>query len=60
VTTGERFGDRIEILSGLQAGDRVVASANFLVDSESQLKGGTIGGSTGGGEPASGGHEHHD
>jgi RND family efflux transporter MFP subunit len=38
VQTGERFGDRIEILVGLKAGERVVTSGNFLIDSESQLK----------------------
>ena len=38
VTAGERFGDRVVITSGLAAGERVVASGTFLVDSESQLK----------------------
>jgi Cu(I)/Ag(I) efflux system membrane fusion protein len=38
VTTGARTGDRIAILSGLTAGERVVASGTFLVDSESQLR----------------------
>ena len=38
VEVGERRGDRIEITKGLQAGERVVISGNFLVDSESQLK----------------------
>jgi RND family efflux transporter MFP subunit len=38
VTTGEREGDRIQILSGLSAGERIVTSGNFLVDSESQMK----------------------
>ncbi len=38
VATGERIGDRIEILKGLVAGERVVTSGNFLIDSESQLK----------------------
>lgn len=38
VETGERFGDRIEILRGLEAGERVVTAGNFLLDSESQLK----------------------
>ncbi|MBI3667069.1 MAG: efflux RND transporter periplasmic adaptor subunit [Acidobacteria bacterium] len=38
VETGERFGGRIEILSGLKAGERIVISGNFLIDSESQLK----------------------
>ncbi|HEX6560251.1 MAG TPA: efflux RND transporter periplasmic adaptor subunit, partial [Longimicrobiales bacterium] len=37
VTTGLAGGDHIEIISGLKAGDVVVASANFLVDAESNL-----------------------
>jgi RND family efflux transporter MFP subunit len=38
VKTGDRNGNRIQILSGLSGGERVVTSGNFLVDSESQLK----------------------
>jgi membrane fusion protein, copper/silver efflux system len=38
VVVGERFGDRITIASGLSAGERVVASGTFLIDSESRLK----------------------
>ncbi len=38
VTVGDRFGDRVAITSGLSAGERVVSSATFLIDSESQLK----------------------
>jgi RND family efflux transporter MFP subunit len=38
VKTGARSDGRIEILSGLQAGERIVISGNFLIDSESQLK----------------------
>jgi RND family efflux transporter MFP subunit len=38
VITGEREGDRIQILSGLRQGERIVTSGNFLIDSESQLK----------------------
>jgi len=38
VTLGERVGDFYVVLSGVQAGERVVTSANFLVDSESRLK----------------------
>ena len=38
VKIGAQTGGRIEILSGLQEGDRIVTSGNFLIDSESQLK----------------------
>jgi Cu(I)/Ag(I) efflux system membrane fusion protein len=38
VETGWRFGDRVEIRRGLRPGERVVAAATFLVDSESRLK----------------------
>jgi len=37
VRTGTTVGDLTEILSGLTAGDRVVTSAQFLLDSESNL-----------------------
>lgn len=40
VTTGQRAGGRIEILRGLEAGDKVVTSGNFLIASESRLKAG--------------------
>ncbi len=39
VKIGAQMDGRIEILSGLRAGDRIVTSGNFLIDSESQLKG---------------------
>jgi RND family efflux transporter MFP subunit len=38
VKIGAQTGGRIEILSGLQEGDRIVTSGNFLIDSESQMK----------------------
>src|SRR5262245_50666736 len=38
VSVGERFADRIAIVRGLAAGERIVSSGTFLVDSESQLK----------------------
>jgi membrane fusion protein, copper/silver efflux system len=38
VETGQPFGDRVQILSGLVKGERVVASGTFLVDSESRLR----------------------
>jgi Cu(I)/Ag(I) efflux system membrane fusion protein len=38
VRLGARAGDVFEVLDGLKAGERVVTSANFLIDSESKLK----------------------
>ena len=38
IKIGARADGWFELLAGLAAGDRVVTSANFLVDSESQLK----------------------
>lgn len=38
VTAGVKAGDEIQILAGLKAGENVVTSANFLIDSESALK----------------------
>jgi Cu(I)/Ag(I) efflux system membrane fusion protein len=38
VVAGLADDDRIEIRSGVQAGDTVVASATFLVDAESNLR----------------------
>jgi Cu(I)/Ag(I) efflux system membrane fusion protein len=35
-----QFGDQFHILEGLEAGERVVTSANFLIDSESRLRAG--------------------
>lgn len=40
VTLGARAGDRLVVLSGLMEGERIVRSANFLVDAESRLGGG--------------------
>jgi Cu(I)/Ag(I) efflux system membrane fusion protein len=37
VTLGARAGDRLQVLAGLAEGERIVASANFLVDAESRL-----------------------
>jgi Cu(I)/Ag(I) efflux system membrane fusion protein len=39
VKIGERLDDWMEVKEGLSPGDHVVTSANFLVDSESQLQG---------------------
>jgi hypothetical protein len=38
VQLGPKVEDEIVVLKGLEAGDRIVTSANFLVDSESQLQ----------------------
>jgi membrane fusion protein, copper/silver efflux system len=38
VETGWRFGDRIQIVSGIKPGERVVVSGNFLIDSESRMQ----------------------
>jgi Cu(I)/Ag(I) efflux system membrane fusion protein len=49
VEVGSRFGDDLEVLSGLAEGDEVVTSAAFLIDAESRLKSATA---------AMGGHQH--
>lgn len=38
VEVGQKFGDKYQVLSGLNEGDEVAASGGFLIDSESQLK----------------------
>jgi len=38
VKLGTKAGDYYEVLDGLKVGERVVTSANFLIDSESKLK----------------------
>jgi RND family efflux transporter MFP subunit len=52
VTTGVQGKDFVEVLSGLSAGETVVTSANFLIDSESRI--GAIGAAPAGsaGQPA--------
>ncbi len=40
VKLGQNVGDRFEILEGVSEGDRVVVSAQFLIDSESSLTAG--------------------
>jgi Cu(I)/Ag(I) efflux system membrane fusion protein len=48
VTLGVQLADRVEVLSGLREGERIVAAGVFLLDSESRLR------ATGG----AGGHSH--
>jgi Cu(I)/Ag(I) efflux system membrane fusion protein len=50
VETGWRLGDRIEIVKGLEHGERVVAAGTFLLDSESRMRKG--------GASAQAGHDH--
>jgi Cu(I)/Ag(I) efflux system membrane fusion protein len=38
IKTGRDLGDKTEVLSGLSEGQRVVASGQFLIDSEASLK----------------------
>jgi Cu(I)/Ag(I) efflux system membrane fusion protein len=38
VKVGSKADDFFEVIKGLKAGERVVTSANFLIDSESKLK----------------------
>jgi RND family efflux transporter MFP subunit len=38
IEVGPRLDDHVVVLKGLHAGERIVSSANFLVDSESQLQ----------------------
>jgi membrane fusion protein, copper/silver efflux system len=38
IKVGSKVGNEYEVISGLKAGERVVTSANFLIDSESKLK----------------------
>ena len=40
VQVGQQTDDKIQILSGLKSGDKVAVSGAYLIDSESQLKGG--------------------
>lgn len=38
VETGWRLGDRVQVTGGLEPGERIVVSSNFLIDSESQMR----------------------
>jgi Cu(I)/Ag(I) efflux system membrane fusion protein len=39
VELGRKFGDDYAVVSGLKETDRVVASANFLIDAEAKIQG---------------------
>jgi len=38
VQLGQKFGDKYQVLSGINEGDEIASSGGFLIDSESQLK----------------------
>ena len=38
ITTGAASEDKLEVLSGLEPGERVVASGNFLIAAESRVQ----------------------
>jgi Cu(I)/Ag(I) efflux system membrane fusion protein len=42
ITTGAEAQGRVEILDGLSAGERIVVSSQFLIDSEASLQGATL------------------
>jgi membrane fusion protein, copper/silver efflux system len=44
VKVGARVDDNVQILSGLSGGEKVAATGGYLLDSESQLRGGSGGG----------------
>jgi membrane fusion protein, copper/silver efflux system len=39
VRLGRELGDKLEVLQGLQPGQQVVASGQFLIDSEASMQG---------------------
>ncbi len=39
IEVGAHSGDFYEVVSGLKEGERIVASANFLIDAESRIQG---------------------
>ena len=43
IQIGPKVNDKYVVLNGLQAGERIVTSGNFLIDSESKLKSATSG-----------------
>jgi membrane fusion protein, copper/silver efflux system len=56
VQLGAKVGSGFQVLSGVADGERVVTSANFLIDSESSLKAAIAGMSPA--SPAPAGHQH--
>ena len=50
IVTGAAFNDRYEVLDGLHEGEVIATSGQFLLDSESRIRGARAG------APAHGGH----
>ncbi len=62
VRLGPRSGERVQVQEGVRAGERVVTSANFLIDAESRLQASlqSFGaGRSEGGQPPAAGHGAH-
>jgi membrane fusion protein, copper/silver efflux system len=61
VETGSRFGDRVEIVGGLSAGERIATSGAFLLESESRMRSAVVPsqGLTERGHPHGGEHGAH-
>jgi len=57
VHVGLMVNDQVEILHGLEAGERVVSSRQFLLDSDASLQGNQLRNATD--EPAADPHQHH-
>lgn len=58
VEIGLRLPDKVEILAGLEEGERVLATGNFFVDSESKLRAALEGAARTGSAPPPAGHQH--
>jgi Cu(I)/Ag(I) efflux system membrane fusion protein len=62
VELGAEGNGQVEVLSGLSAGERIVTSAQFLIDSESNLREAIqkllAGRAVGPGSPPPSGHRH--
>ena len=58
VEAGVEAGERVEIRSGLKAGEQVVVSGQFLIDSESNLES-ALAGTASDAPPAAAGHGGH-